>query len=82
MLSPAALRVSGFVTTAALPQVRRALVAGSAWGLAMGAGLAAFGLWECGTVCLTDAAMTTGISIATGIATIGPLAVFWHTPAP
>jgi hypothetical protein len=54
----------------------RALVAGCAWGIAMGVGLAALSSWDCGIVCLSDAALTTVIASAAGILTIGPLAAF------
>jgi hypothetical protein len=61
--------------------LRRGLIAGSAWGIAMGAMLAAVSAWNCGVVCVPDAALTTAISIAAGICTIGPLAAFGARPA-
>jgi hypothetical protein len=54
----------------------RAVVAGTAWGLAMGIGLAALAMRDCGGICVADAALTTAISVAAGIFTIGPLAAF------
>ncbi len=54
----------------------RMLVAGSAWGVVMAAGFVGYALWNCGGVCLEDAALTTSTCIAAGIVTIGPLAAF------
>jgi hypothetical protein len=54
----------------------RMLGAGSAWGLVMAGGFVGYALWSCGGVCLEDAALTTVTSIAAGILTIGPLAVW------
>lgn len=54
--------------------LRRGLIAGSAWGLSMAALLIALDAWNCGVVCLSDAAMTTALSTAAGVLTIGPLA--------
>jgi hypothetical protein len=56
--------------------LRRGLLAGTAWGLAMGAVLTAVNVWDCGVVCLPDLAVTTALAMAAGIATIGPLAAF------
>jgi hypothetical protein len=58
----------------------RMLAAGTAWGVVMAAGFAGFALWNCGTVCPEDVALTTVTSIAAGILTIGPLAAFGHRP--
>jgi hypothetical protein len=57
--------------------VARGLLAGSAWGVAMGIGLTALAFRDCGVVCLTDAALTTAISMAAGIVTLGPLAAWY-----
>lgn len=54
---------------------RRAVLAGSGWGVAMGVGLPALTFFNCGTICLSEVALTGAISIAAGIVTIGPLAV-------
>jgi len=62
--------------------VRRALLAGSAWGVTMGAGLTALSAWDCGGVCLFDAALTTVLSTLAGILTIGPLAAFGRSVSP
>jgi hypothetical protein len=60
---------------------RRAILAGSGWGAAMGVGLPALTFFHCGTICLSDVAWTGAISIAAGIVTIGPLAAFGrHAP--
>jgi hypothetical protein len=56
--------------------VRRGLIAGSAWGVAVAVLLIAREAWTCGGVCLPDAALTTVLSLAAGIVTIGPLAAF------
>ena len=53
--------------------LRRGLVAGTAWGVVMGALLTAQAAWSC-VLCLSDAALTTAFSIAAGLCTIGPLA--------
>jgi Mg/Co/Ni transporter MgtE len=62
--------------------LKRALAAGSAWGIVFGLGLTAFGFWQCRTICIGDAAMTTAVSIAAGILTIGPLAAFGRRSDP
>ncbi len=54
--------------------LRRALLAGSAWGLLLAAGFTAPEAWECGGVCLAKAANTPMGAAAAGIVTIGPLA--------
>jgi hypothetical protein len=59
----------------------RMLAAGTAWGIAMTAGFAGLALWDCGTVCPDDVALTAATSIAAGILTIGPLAAFGRRPA-
>lgn len=64
-------RIAPLMTFAALS---RAVIAGTAWGLIMGAGLAVLALHDCGGICVPDAALTTAISIAAGILTIGPIA--------
>jgi hypothetical protein len=51
----------------------RGISAGSAWGLSMGIGFAALEAWQCGGVCLQDAAVTTALSIGAGIVGIGPV---------
>lgn len=61
---------------------KRALIAGSAWGVTMGAGLTVVGFLDCGVVCLSDVALTTGISVAAGVCTIGPLAAFARNETP
>jgi hypothetical protein len=52
------------------------LAAGTAWGITMAAGFAGVALWNCGTVCLEDVALTTVTSVAAGILTLGPFAAF------
>jgi len=56
--------------------VMRMLGAGAAWGLALTTGLFALDTLQCGLPCPADVAATTGISVAAGILTIGPIAAF------
>lgn len=56
------------------PAMQRALIAGVAWGLPMGAWLMAIEFWRCGTFCLADAAFTTALCVAAGLPTVGLLA--------
>jgi hypothetical protein len=61
--------------------LRRGLIAGSAWGVAMGAILTALGAWNCGVICLGEIAQTTATAIAAGLCTFGPLAAFGARPS-
>jgi hypothetical protein len=70
-------RFAPFVTRAALT---RAVTAGTAWGVTMGIGLALLSLRDCGGICVPDAALTTAISIVSGILTIGPIAAVGRRP--
>jgi hypothetical protein len=54
----------------------RALAAGSAWGLMMTVGLTAMTAWSCGVVCLPEVAVNAGLSLASGILGIGPVAAY------
>ena len=63
------LRLSG-------PEFARMLIAGSAWGLIMSAGLAGMNMWNHGMVCVDDVVMTTATSIVAGILSIGPIAAY------
>jgi hypothetical protein len=56
--------------------LRRALIAGGAWGVAMGAALTWLKFQDCGMVCLSDVAATTALASIAGILTLGPLAAF------
>ena len=58
----------------------RALIAGCAWGLPMAALLIAMSALACGGICLTDAALTTAISLVTGVVAMGPFAAFPRSP--
>ena len=73
MMAAAVLRFGSIVAPAVL---RRGAMAGTAWGVITGFMVIASGAWECGFVCLTDAALTLGLSVVAGLATIGPLAAF------
>jgi hypothetical protein len=76
--------MGGSLMIAALPNglplaagaIRRAILAGTGWGAVMGIGLPALAFFNCGTICLSEVAVTSAISIAAGIVTIGPLAAF------
>jgi hypothetical protein len=59
---------------------KRALIAGCAWGLPMAALLIAMSALACGGICLTDAALTTAISVITGVVAMGPIAAFPRPP--
>jgi hypothetical protein len=60
--------------------IKRGVIAGLSWGLAVGVALPALGFIACGTICLSDVAITTGLSVAAGLATFGPFAaVCAHT---
>jgi hypothetical protein len=54
----------------------RMLVAGTAWGLAMSAGIAGMTFWNCAMVCPDDIVFTTALSVVAGIFAIGPLAAY------
>ena len=56
------------------PMLRRGLLAGSAWGVALATGLITLNAMECGALCVPDALATLAVSIPAGILTIGPLA--------
>jgi hypothetical protein len=56
--------------------LRRAVLAGSTWGVAMGLALTALRFQDCGVVCLSDVAINTVIAVVAGILTIGPVATF------
>ena len=60
--------------------LRRGFIAGTAWGVVMGALLTAQAALSCDVLCLSDAALTTAFSIAAGLCTIGPLAAFRRLP--
>jgi hypothetical protein len=54
----------------------RMLMAGTAWGVAVSAGLAGMTFWNCGMICQDDLIKTTAVSVAAGILAIGPLAAY------
>jgi hypothetical protein len=56
--------------------IRRALIAGSAWGIGMGTALTALKFQGCGIVCLSDVVLNTAIACVAGMFTIGPIAAF------
>lgn len=51
----------------------RSLVAGSAWGLALTAGLTGMAFAQCGAACIDQTAMTAAVSVAAGIGAMGVL---------
>ena len=73
MTFAATLRSRDWIATGTLP---RGVLAGTAWGLTMGLGLPLLTFVNCGVICLSDVAFTTAVSVAAGIAVIGPLAAF------
>ena len=56
--------------------VRRALLAGAAWGLVFAAGWTAMTAWQCGGICVPEVAVTSALSLACGMLGIGPLAAY------
>jgi hypothetical protein len=54
----------------------RMLMAGTAWGVAVSAGLTGMTFWNCGMICQHDLVVTTALSVAAGILAIGPLAAY------
>lgn len=56
------------------PMLRRGLLAGSAWGVALATGLITLNAMECGALCIPDALATLAVAVPAGIVTIGPLA--------
>jgi hypothetical protein len=64
--------------TAAL---RRGLIAGAAWGVSLAVGLTALTAWQCGGVCIDEALWLGGVSSATGILAIGPIAALGRPSA-
>jgi hypothetical protein len=54
----------------------RGVLAGSAWGLTVTAGLAAMSAWEYGGICVPELVVNTGLSLAGGILAIGPVAAY------
>jgi hypothetical protein len=76
-MATTAARTLSFPTLRLHPRaVRRAVLAGSAWGVAMGLALTALKFQDCGVVCLSDVAVNTAIAVTAGILTIGPVAAF------
>lgn len=57
-------------------QCVRGCVAGTAWGLALAAGLTAMTAWSCGAICLPEVLENTALSVAAGILGIGPVAAY------
>jgi hypothetical protein len=74
--------MGGLLMETAIPRrfnrhaVTRMLAAGAAWGVTLTAGLFLLGAQDCGLPCPGDVAVTTTVSVATGILTIGPIAAF------
>jgi len=58
--------------------LRRALIAGIVWGVAVAALIVVPEVMRCGVLCVTDAVVTLAISVAAGILVLGPLAAFGH----
>jgi hypothetical protein len=58
------------------PALSRMLIAGSAWGSVLSAGLLAIAWQQCGMPCPLDVALTATASVSVGILTIGPIVAF------
>ena len=56
------------------PALRRAITAGSAWGIGMGLALTALKFHASGMVCISDVLIDTSMATVAGILTIGPIA--------
>ena len=54
--------------------LKRALIAGAAWRAMLTITLTALAAWQCGNVYVDDAMWLGGVSTATGIFAIGPIA--------
>lgn len=55
--------------------LKRALIAGAAWGATLTVALTALAAWQCGAfICIDEVAWLGGVSAATGIVAIGPIA--------
>ncbi|HWM46658.1 MAG TPA: hypothetical protein VNR11_07065 [Xanthobacteraceae bacterium] len=61
--------------------LRRGVMAGAAWGIALAAGLTALSAWQCGGICLDETAWLGITSVGTGILAIGPVAALGRTQA-
>lgn len=60
---------------------KRALLAGSGWGIVMGIGLPVLAFFDCGTICLSEIAITTALAVPAGIVAIGPIAALGRAEA-
>ncbi len=61
--------------------LKRALLAGSGWGIVIGLGLPALAFLDCGMICLSDIAITTAMAVPAGIVAIGPIAALGRAEA-
>jgi hypothetical protein len=57
-------------------ELLRMLSAGTAWGIAVSAGIEGMTFWNYNMICSDDVAITTAVSIAAGILAIGPIAAY------
>lgn len=53
----------------------RMIAGGTLWGLILSGGLLTLTYYSCNAICLGDALVTTALSVAAGIITIGPVTV-------
>jgi hypothetical protein len=53
----------------------RTVAAGTLWGLLLSGGLLTLTYYNCSVICLGDAFVTTALSVAAGIGTVGPAIV-------
>lgn len=56
--------------------ILRGAKAGAAWGVTIAGALLGISFYQCGTICLGQVIDTTALSLASGMMTIGPLALF------
>jgi hypothetical protein len=61
--------------------LRRGAIAGAAWGVSLTVALTALAAWQCGGVCIDDAVWLGGVSTATGMLAIGPIAALGRREA-
>lgn len=55
---------------------RRAIVAGTAFGLTLTVALTAFSAWQCGGICPAEVVETLSLSLLAGLVGLGPVAAY------
>jgi hypothetical protein len=70
-------RIADFLSSPIPPGgIRRAVAAGTLWGVGLTVAFVALRFWQCGLICVDDVVNTAVLSVAAGIVTLGPLAAF------